>query len=134
MGQQAEVHPVIRAFGQAFENAAKEASPLLAVAWLQPVFEKYQDVGLREDAARLHRILETRGPQAQASLQRLEVPAQFSMEDIEKYAEALIAGDRQQALRQIGVSFIPRIADVQALNEQMRSHAPTLDSDPDQAV
>jgi hypothetical protein len=124
IGQLAEVHRVIRTYGQAFENAAKEANPLLAVAWLQPVFEKYQDVGLREDAARLQQILETRGPQAQAAMQRVEVPAQFTMEDMEKYAEALIAGDRQQALRQIGVSFIPRIADVQALNEQMRSHAP----------
>jgi hypothetical protein len=124
IGQLAEVHRVIRAYGQAFENAAKEANPLLAVAWLQPVVEKYHDVGLREDAARLHQILETRGPQAQASMQRVEVPAQFTMEDMEKYAEALIAGDRRQALGQIGGRFMPHIADVQALNTQMRSHAP----------
>jgi lysyl-tRNA synthetase class 1 len=119
-----EVHRVIRTYGQAFEDAAKEAAPLLAVAWLQPVFEKYQDAGLREDAARLHQILEMRGPQAQAGMQRIEIPIQISPEDIEKYAEALTAGDLRQSLGQIGVSFIPQIAEIQAHNQQMRSHAP----------
>jgi hypothetical protein len=119
-----EVHRVIRTYGQAFENAAKEAAPLLAVAWLQPVFEKYQDTGLRVDAARLHQILEMRGPQAQAGMQRVEIPIEISPEDMEKYAEALTVNDRQQSLGRIGVSFIPRIAEIQADNEQMRSHAP----------
>src|SRR5215471_15064221 len=124
IGQQAEVHRVILAYGKAFENAAEKANPLLAVAWLQPVFQKYYDVSLKDDAARLQRILETRGPHAQAGMQRMEVPLQVSVEDMEKYADALTAGDQRHALGQIGMRFLPHTDELQAFNEQMRSHAP----------
>ena len=124
IGHQTDVHRVILAYGKAFENAAEKANPLLAVAWLQPVFEKYHDVGLNDEAARLQRVLETRGPQAQAGMQRVEVPHQVSPEDMEKYADALTAGDQRQALGQIRMRFLPRIDEFQAFNEQMRAHAP----------
>jgi lysyl-tRNA synthetase class 1 len=122
--QQADVHRVVRAYGQAFENAARDANPLLAMAWLQPVFEKYLDLGLKEDAARIHRVLESRGPDAQAGMQRVAIPVQINMEDAEKFAEALTAGDQRQALRQIGMRFIPQVDEVHAMNEQMMAHAP----------
>ena len=124
IGQQADVHRVILAYGKAFHNAAEKANPLLAVAWLQPVFEKYHDVGLKDNAARLQRVLETRGPQAQAGMQRVEVPLQVSLEDMEKYADALTAGDQRQALGQIGMRFLPHTDELQAFNEQIRSDAP----------
>jgi hypothetical protein len=122
--QQADVHRVVRAYGQAFENAARNANPLLAMAWLQPVFEKYLDLGLKEEAARIHRVLESRGPDAQAGMQRVAIPVQINMEDVEKYAEALTAGDQRQALRQIGMRFIAPVDEVHAMNEQMIAHAP----------
>ena len=124
IGQQADIHRVILAYGKAFETAAEKANPLLAVAWLQPIFEKYHDVGLKDDAARLQRVLETRGPQAQAGMQRVEVPVKVSLEDMEKYADALTAGDQRQALGQIGMSFLSRIDELQAFNERMRAYAP----------
>jgi hypothetical protein len=34
-----EVQRVIRTYGMAFEKLAEEASPTLALAWLQPVYE-----------------------------------------------------------------------------------------------
>jgi Domain of unknown function (DUF4209) len=122
--QQADVHRVARAYGQAFENAAKDANPLLAVAWLQPVFEKYHDLGLKDDASRIHSVLESRGPDAQTGMRRVAIPVQINMEDVEKYAEALTGGDERQALRQIGMRFIPQVDEVHAMNEQMMARAP----------
>jgi len=49
-GQMTEVHRVVRAYGQAFESAANDANAMLAVAWLQQVFDKYH-------MSRFHKII-----------------------------------------------------------------------------
>jgi hypothetical protein len=126
IGQMAEVHRVVRAYGKAFENAAKNANALLAVAWLQPVFEKYQDVGMAEDAQRVHRVLETRGQDAQAGMQKIEIPVQINMDEVKRFAEALTDGDWQRALKRIGIMFVPRADQIRSFNEEVTSAAPLM--------
>ncbi|MGH7080537.1 MAG: DUF7380 domain-containing protein [Acetobacteraceae bacterium] len=53
-----DLHRVLLAYGNAFESAAQQAEPMLANAWLQPVYEKYRAIGLSEDATRILLALE----------------------------------------------------------------------------
>jgi hypothetical protein len=44
------------------------------VAWLQPVYEKYRDLGMQVAANRVHLALEAKSKAAPAGMKRLEVP------------------------------------------------------------
>jgi ribosomal protein S11 len=120
-GQMPEVHRVVRAYGQAFESAANDANAMLAVAWLQPVFDKYHDVGMGDDARRVHQVLEKRGLEAQAGIKKVEIPLRIKPADVDRFADALTDGDLQQALKRIGIKFVPRADEVRSLNERMKT-------------
>jgi lysyl-tRNA synthetase class 1 len=126
VGQMADVHRVVRACGQAFESAANDANAMLAVAWLQPVFDKYHDVGMGEDARRVHQVLEKRGLEAQAGIQRVEIPLRIDPADVDRFADALTNGDLEEALKRIGMKFIPQADEVRSLNERMKTDAPLM--------
>ena len=126
INQVADVHRVVRAYGQAFESAASAANAMLGVAWLQPVYDKYRDLGMNDDVYRVHQVLETRGQEAQAGMQRVQVPLQIDINEVNRVADALIEGDLQQAIRRIGIMFVPRADQVRALNERIRSQAPLM--------
>jgi len=125
-GQMAEVHRVVRAYGHAFESAAGTANAMLAVAWLQPVYDKYRDLGMNDDVYRVHQVLETRGHEAQTGMQPVQIPLQIDFNEVSRVADALTEGDLQQAVRRIGIMFVPRADQVRALNERIRSHAPLM--------
>ena len=126
VGQMSEVRRVVRAYGQAFESAASTANAMLAVAWLQPVFDKYRDLGMNDDVYRVHQVLETRGHEAQAGMQRVQIPIQIDINEVKRVADALTEGDLQQALGRIGIMFVPRADQVRALNEQIKTQAPLM--------
>ena len=60
-GRTEEVHRVLRTYGTAFEKLAENASPTLALAWLQPIFEMYRNAGMRDDAQRVQLVCEEKG-------------------------------------------------------------------------
>jgi lysyl-tRNA synthetase class 1 len=47
LNDKGEVERVIKTYGAAFETLAAKASPMLAMAWLQPVIERYEQEGLK---------------------------------------------------------------------------------------
>ena len=55
------VHRVIKSYGQSFEKIAKDASPMLAIAWLQPVVERYEQEGMKKDAEELQLLSAKKG-------------------------------------------------------------------------
>ena len=58
-----EIHRVLRRYGRAFEEIAQKADPLLAMAWLQPVFELYKSEGMQKDAQHIQLVLKSKGKQ-----------------------------------------------------------------------
>ena len=54
------VQRVIKTYGESFEKIAIEDSPMLAMAWLQPVVERYEQEGLKQDAEQLNYWLRRR--------------------------------------------------------------------------
>ena len=58
---------MIKSAGRAIETAASRVRPLLALAWLQPLLEKYRDAGLTADAERVQVESRRRGSVADDS-------------------------------------------------------------------
>jgi hypothetical protein len=119
-----EVRRVVETYGRAFEEAARDAEPLLAVGWLQPVYEKYRDLGMHEAAKRVQLTLESRSKAAPASMKRIEVPIKIGEDELKKYIDALTDDGLEYALRKVAVRFIPNASDLRAFNERMKDVAP----------
>jgi hypothetical protein len=119
-----EVRRAAEAAGVAFEQAAGDAEPLLAVAWLQPVYEKYRDLRMQVAASRVHLALEARSKAAPASMKRLEVPINVSRDEVNQSIETLTDGGLTKALLKVAVGFIPNARDLRNFNEQMKDIAP----------
>jgi hypothetical protein len=56
-----EVQRVIRSYGGAVEQMARQVNPMMATAWLQPVIERYQQEGLKTEAENLQITAEEKG-------------------------------------------------------------------------
>jgi hypothetical protein len=44
---------LVKTYGAAFEKMSQDAAPMLALAWTQPIIERYEQEGLRGEAERL---------------------------------------------------------------------------------
>jgi hypothetical protein len=119
-----DVRRVVETYGSAFEGISKDAEPLLAVAWLQPVYEKYRDLNMRDAAKRTHLALEEKAKAAPGSMKRIEVSIKIDPKELEKYIDTLTDGGLGKALQNIATRFIPRVNDLRTFNERMREVAP----------
>ena len=115
---------VAEAAGLSFEQAAHDAEPLLAVAWLQPVYEKYRDLGMQVAANRVHLALETKSKAAPASMKRLEIPIDIKPNELNQYIETLTDSGLIKALLKVAARFIPNAKDLRNFNERMKDVAP----------
>src|SRR5688572_30494414 len=69
-----EIRRVVKRAESAFEEIAKQASGLLAVAWLEDLIPRYRAVGLIEDVARVERSIRQRAEDARGEMKRISVP------------------------------------------------------------
>jgi len=121
------VERVIKAYGRAFEYMAREANPMMAMAWLQPVIERFEQVGLKAEAERLQIMSAEKGKNIGSDLKEISVKVEVKPEDVEKLVEHLVGGgDLKAALGQIADYFIPKASDARKLLDQMRTDAPLL--------
>jgi len=123
----ANVERVIKMYGSAFERLSKDASPMLAMAWLQPVIERYEQEGLKQDAERLQLMHAEKGNNIASDLKEVSATVEIKKEDIEKEIGRLIgSGDLNPSLVNITQAFIPKVDEARKMLEQMRTQAPLL--------
>jgi hypothetical protein len=122
----AEVERVIKTYGQAFAKISKEASPMLAMAWLQPVIERYEQEGLKADAEQLQLMSAEKGKNVASDLKEVSTKVELKKEDVDKVVEHLISGDLKTSFGRIAEYFIPKAGAARKLLDQMRTDAPFL--------
>jgi hypothetical protein len=126
-GDKANVGRVVKMYGSSFERISKEAGPMLAMAWLQPVIERYEQEGMKQEAERLQLIHADKGKNIASDLKEVSAKVEIKKEDIEKEIERLIgSGDLNTSLLNITHAFIPRVDQARKFLEQMRTEAPLL--------
>ena len=108
-GERDQVHRVIKAYGGAFEAIAKDASPMLATAWLQPVVERYEQAGLKVEANEAQLLSIEKGKHIADDLKQYGVEIEIRQEDLDGIvAKLLTEGDFELSLKKIAHYFIPR--------------------------
>jgi hypothetical protein len=126
-GEKAEVERVVKSYGGAFEFLAKEASPMLAMAWLQPVIERYEQENLKADAERVQILAAEKGANIASDLKTYSVEAEIGAEKIEAEIELLIEGDEfDKAMMRVADRFIPKTEFARRLVEDRKKTAPLL--------
>jgi hypothetical protein len=124
-GDKANVERVIRSYGRAFEHMAREASPMLAMAWLQPVIERYEQEGLKAEAEQLQLVAGEKGKHIASDLKSVSVTVEIKPDEISKLMEQLLgSGDLKTSLIRVAEYFIPRANDARQLLERLRTDAP----------
>ena len=118
---------LVRAYGEAFEKMARDATPMLAMAWMQPVIERYQQVGLKSESERLANLAAKKGERIDEDLKTysVEVPVERAL--VDKEVEDLLAGNALETkLYRIGHRFTPAVMDARKSLEYVRQHAPLM--------
>lgn len=121
-----EIHRVLRRYGHAFEEIAQKADPLLAMAWLQPVFDLYKSEGLRKDAQHIQLILKAKGKQSYKSMKTIKSKTEIDRKQMEHYLTALTQGGLTKSLTRLVFKFIPKIKEAQEELKELDKKSPIL--------
>ena len=125
-GAKEEVQRVIRAYGMAFEKLAEEASPTLALGWLQPVYEAYLNAGMRDDAQRVQLASEKKGKRAHEDMKEISASVEISEAEVEEFIKAIIADSLDLAYKRIAFRFLTRATAARNFLKQMMHQAPLI--------
>jgi hypothetical protein len=108
---------------------ARGANPMLAMAWLQPVIERYEQEGLKQEAETLQILAGEKGKNIASDLKTVSVESNVKPEDVDKLVEQLIGsdlGNLRTSLGHIAHYFLPKVGDTRKLLERLRTDAPFL--------
>lgn len=122
--QDDDISRVIRVYGNAFESLSAQASSLVAMSWLQGVYESYKQHGLKEDALRVQAQSKEKGKHAKDEMKTVVSEVKISSEDMTKLVDEFTKKDLTSALRAIPDNFIPRIDHITSSLEQQRKEHP----------
>ena len=125
-GDFANVHRVIKCYGEAFVKLSKDASPMLAAAWLQPVIERYEQEGLRQEAEQLQLLASAKAKNIESDMKTLSVPYEIKKEEVDAFLDSITADDLDKSLHRIAAYFIPKVANARDLLDRMRRDTPLL--------
>jgi hypothetical protein len=125
-GDKAEAQRAIRSYGGAFEQLSAQADSMLAMAWLQPVYEEYKNRGMNEDAERVLVASAEKGKTVANELRRISVPVELTEAELDEFIKPLIEGPPRDALLRITASLMPKAGKVKELLEELKTKAPLM--------
>ena len=121
------VERVIKAYGSAFEILSRQANPMMAMAWLQPVIERYEQEGLKVEAEQLQLMSAEKGKNINSDLKQYSAKVEIKTEEIENFIQQLIGqDDLNAAFSRIAVRFVPNANDERKLLERISIDAPLM--------
>lgn len=110
--------------GKSFEAIAAEADSLVAMTWLQDVYEAYQDRGLATDAVRVQKQSQEKGKGAKDSMREIIATFQISTEQLDQFFANITSGTFVEALHKIANNFIPKIEAIKINLESLKQEHP----------
>ncbi len=125
-GDKLEAQRAIRSYGEAFERLSVQADSMLAMAWLQPVYEEYKNRGMNEDADRVLVASAEKGKTVANELRRISVPVELTEAELDEFIKPLIEGPTRDALLRITASLMPKAGKVKELLEELKTRAPLM--------
>ncbi|MHB0947337.1 MAG: DUF4209 domain-containing protein [Sedimentisphaerales bacterium] len=108
-----DIKRVLLKYGGAFEKISKEASGLLAIAWLQKVESIYRDFGLKDNADQLLNIIHHRGPDVHKDMKSISVKTEITREEMDNYVNAMTVGEIDKVMTRIVKRYVPQKGETQ---------------------
>lgn len=107
-GDKANITRVMKTYGDAFVVMAEMASPMLAMAWLQPIIERYEQEGMKSEAERLRVLQIKKSENADSDMKHYSVEFKMAQNDYDDLVRKLMGhGDLKTTLDNVAVYFIP---------------------------
>jgi hypothetical protein len=118
--QHEEAKTVLRMYGAAVTRMSQNAMALLAVGWLNQLYQLYLRFEMNEDATQVMRQIETVQPGVPANLVKVSVPHKIDGAELEEWLVSLVTPDRQASILQLVIQFLPRLGEAREQMEQLR--------------
>jgi hypothetical protein len=123
----ANVERVLTTYGNAFKTLAADANPMLAMAWLQPVIERYEQAGMKDEGEKLRLLQIEKGQNIASDLKQYSVEIPTTKKDFDDLVEQLLVkNDLAWTLGNLASYFIPNTDSARQMLEEQKSVAPLL--------
>jgi lysyl-tRNA synthetase class 1 len=121
MGKNAESIRVLHQAGNALEEKSKQADGLLATAWLELIFNKYQKHKMHHEAERVALLLRDRGKDSIAGMKKVSSQIEISQEEMDKIKASYLTDDFVGTVENIVLFHIQKDRSIQqSADEQVR--------------
>ena len=121
-----EAQRAIRTHGTGFEQLAAQASPMLAMSWLQSGHEEYKNRGMKDDAARVLAASAEKGKNVGSDLREVWTSFEITDAQLQAFVEQITQGPPRDALLRIAAHFIPKTGAIKTLLQEMLTTAPLM--------
>jgi hypothetical protein len=126
-GDTANVERVLKTYGDAFKTLAAGANPMLAIAWLQPVIERYEQEGMKDEAEKLRLLQIDKGKNVAADMKHYSVEVNTTKKDYDDLvAKLLVKDDLAATLNNVAQYFIPNVDRAKKTVQELKTVAPLL--------
>ncbi len=126
-GDTANVERVLKTYGEAFRTLAAGANPMLAMAWLQPVIERYEQEGMKDEAEQLRLMQIEKGKNIASDMKHYSVEAKTTKQDYDDLVKKLLVkNDLGATLSNIARYFIPSVDRAKKTVEELKTVAPLM--------
>jgi len=125
-GKTDNVKQVVTAYGDAFVHVAKQADGIIAVPWLQGVYEDYISFGFKNEAEDLLLLSKAKGSEISNQMATIKGSITVTKDELQKIVDAVVGDDPDQSLDRIASNFIPRIADAKETLRHLAEEHPLL--------
>lgn len=126
-GDTPNVERVLKTYGNAFKTLAAGASPMLAMAWLQPVIERYEQEGMKDEAEKLRLLQMEKGENIASDMKHYSVEANIPKKDFDDVVTTLLVKDDLAAtLSHVAQYFIPNVDSAKKFVQELKTVAPLL--------
>jgi hypothetical protein len=123
----ANVERVIKAYGGAFVTMAEMADPMLAMSWLQPVIERYEQEGMKDEAEKLRNLQMKKGENIASDMKHYSVEVNIPKKEFDDVVTTLLVKDDIAAtLSHVAQYFIPNVDRAKKFVQELKTVAPLL--------
>ena len=124
MGKNADSIRVLLQAGNALEEKSKQADGLLATAWLELIFNKYQKHKLHHETERVALLLRDRGKDAIAGMKKVSSQIEISQEEMDKLKAFYLTDDFVRTVEKIVLAHIQEDRSIQQSADEQAKVAP----------
>ncbi|MEO6807298.1 MAG: DUF4209 domain-containing protein [Edaphobacter sp.] len=124
----ANAERVMKAYGGAFARMAEMANPMLAMSWLQPVIERYEQEGMKDEAEKLRLLQMEKGENIASDMKHYSVEVNIPKKDFDDVVTTLLVKDDLAAtLSHVAQYFIPNVDRAKKFVQELKTVAPLLE-------